>query len=361
LPEYGLHIDGGVRRDSIWPTILALKITQARAIPSIVLHYADVAQPEAYDVGTGVHVLFATLVHHLSIYFGDHSPESLLPLLAEQYATMLAFLKSQWQSITAFLPGVEFLDDTTMPKLLAARALGGPVDHSLRSFLSWGLTREMPPAIRQAFVPLSLIKHDAFLVLLEAQVGKTTYTLSTGVGSRPQPESQVSAWILEQKHLAKAGHLPQATFALRLEDFPKSASGFRHLTTARNIVYLSDSWSDVLSCLQTAYPRLAALRHYGAPDLPVMVYVSNSIKPGRIFGDPFTGQLTAYAYTFAKSGPGSLSRLVLAYFPHQVYAQLFSAEGRFRSNKGITLMRELVDVAVFHGGMAVLLNTGKVI
>ena len=91
--------------------------------------------------------------------------------------------------------------------------------------------------------------------------------------------------------------------------------------------------------------------------MPVFVYVSNSLKPGRLFGDPFTGQLSAYSTAFGKFDRSS--RLVVAYYPHQVHPQAI-LDGETAHNKGITLMEELTDLIIFHAGVAVDLKTKKV-
>lgn len=94
------------------------------------------------------------------------------------------------------------------------------------------------------------------------------------------------------------------------------------------------------------------------PAKPTLVYISNSLKPGRIFGDPFTGQIAAFATIFGKLDPEP--RYVLAYFPHQAYTQAITGE-QDKSNKGLTLMRELTDMLLFGGGVAVILQSNAVL
>lgn len=360
LPEYGLHIDQGERRDSIWPTIFALKLTLYYGIPSVVLHYAEHGKPEAYDAGTGMRRLFESLAFQLEIYLGFHKPSDFLPNLTEQYGTMLAFVKSQWPEMTRFLPGEELLENPLTAQRLAARAIGGEIPKALGSFLVWKNLDEVPDYVREITRPQSLIKADPFLSRVEQQVGVSCYTLSNNTGSRPQPPREVAACIEQQSRMARSyGTLrPAAVFSLRLDDFPKSPGGGRHLTTAKNVIYLFDSWKSLFDCLVYAYPRLGALRAKVPANRPALLYVSNSIKPGRIFGDPFTGQLAAYSFVFGKDA--SAPRTVVAYYPHQVYTQLFNANG-FNKNKGITLMRDAADYAIFHGGVAVNMKTGEVI
>lgn len=128
--------------------------------------------------------------------------------------------------------------------------------------------------------------------------------------------------------------------------------------------FLHSQWKNMIDFLPSeklvnisAYPRLqnhlSKLEH----DLPVFVYVSNSLKPGRLFGDPFTGQLSAYSTALGKfDSPG---RMVVAYFPHQVHTQAITAKGA-AINKGMTLMTELTDFIIFHSRIVVNLRTQEV-
>lgn len=362
LPEYGLHVDGGERRDSIWPTVLALKLTAMFGIPSVVLHYAEKGKPEAYDAGTGVRVLFGSLANRIKVYLGLADGSSLVSGLEDQYGTMLSFIRSQWQEMTRFLPGEAALARVETARAFALRALGQPLPSEFAGFIAWPRIAGVPSGVRKSLKPGSLLKHDAFLERLEATVGTSTYTLSDNAGSRPQPVLSVREWIRQQQQLSDYSALvPRPTFSLNVADFPESKSGLLHVTTAKNILYLCDEWSQVVECISGAYARLKKLLGLFPANTPTMVYVSNSLLPGRIFGDPFTGQLTAYAATFARSGTGKPNRIVLAYYPHQVHNQLFDKRGEFKKNKGITLMRELVDIAVFHAGVAVVLKSGAAI
>ena len=82
-----------------------------------------------------------------------------------------------------------------------------------------------------------------------------------------------------------------------------------------------------------------------------MVYISNSLRPGRIFGDPFTGQISAYSTAFGKFDTNP--RLVVAYFPHQSFSQFLDTKNKLISNKGFVLMRELVDFVILGGGVII--------
>jgi len=177
--------------------------------------------------------------------------------------------------------------------------------------------------------------------------------------SRPQEKEDVAEWIAQQKAMFKTNKLANANFTLTLSDFPKSEAGRLHLTTAKNVFYLMDSNRDVEAAIRKAFPRLenAAIEGDGL----AFLYISNSLKPGRIFGDPFTGQLSAFANIFTKDVLGQKTRTAIAYYPHQVHTQLVADDGVFKKNKGITIMRDLLDYAIFQGGVLVNLKTGKIL
>ena len=86
-----------------------------------------------------------------------------------------------------------------------------------------------------------------------------------------------------------------------------------------------------------------------------IVYISNSLKPGRIFGDPFTGQISCYSTVFGKFENNP--RLVIAYFPHQSFSQFLDTKKKLIENKGYTLMRELVDIIILGGGVVIKFNS----
>jgi hypothetical protein len=116
------------------------------------------------------------------------------------------------------------------------------------------------------------------------------------------------------------------------------------VTTATNILYLCDSAKEVAAILASVFPRLKDRLSLGAS--PALVYVSNSVKPGRIFGDPYTGQFSAFSWIFG--GASNARRLKIAYFPHQSRG-LMKPEIAGK-NKGQTVFTSLADYIVFGGG-----------
>jgi hypothetical protein len=357
LSEYGLHRDGGIRRDSIWPTVMALKLTQDKGLPSVVLHYSDAENPETYSIGSGVATLFSTLLTLLRNHSrGEDLLAGAAAPLEGQYRSMLAFVGSQWSRMLHFLPGAEALEDEALPANYAAAATDDDRAEEIiwsSRFLRWPGAAALPAAARELQATRPLIKHDPLAARLEADVGAgLAYGLSQNSGSRPQRAGSLEGWLDRQRRLFAAGPPldPPAEFAPEIADFPATASGNRHVTTASRIVFLYDRWSDVRASVEAVFPRLAGKLDGEAGERPALVYVSNSVKPGRIFGDPFSGQIAAYAVAFGALDPEP--RVVLAYFPHQAFPQALGGIAA-RANKGLTIMKELTDYLLFGGGVAV--------
>lgn len=366
ISEFGVHRDGGVRRDSIWPTIAAVKLSILKNTPCLVLHYSDIDNPEDYNSGTGVNLLFRSLFQILTNHlFGKGRYADLQKLLTGQYAQMLNFVLSQWENIIDFLPSEKIVKDPDTARILAEIATGNTANKkSIAGLLEWPVISGVPMNIRDKWVKKDLLKFDPLCARMEQDIedGKAYYLSDNAGSGKPPTTAQVKGWIELQKQLfKKTGKLtPPAAFAMKLDDFPDTGTGRgrRHLTTAKNIVYLYDSWNAYVDTVINAYPRLKTHLKKKDNDIPVFVYVSNSIKPGRLFGDPFTGQLAAYSTAFGKFDPSP--RMVVAYFPHQVHTQALQ-NGVASSNKGMTLMTELTDYIIFHAGVAVNLSKKEVL
>jgi hypothetical protein len=361
LGEFGTHVDGGVRRDSIWPTILALKLSCIQRTPCAVLHYSDLEHPEDYSFGEGVNSLYGALAKLIGIHLGINTKKDLLPILTEQYRHMIDFIDSQWMQQVSHIPQKELLDDPkTAANIAGLVTAEEKLDNSLLDFFNWGPTNKLPKNLYEAIKPGGIIKPDSFIARIENIVAqKRAYTLSGNAGSRPQNKEEVVEWISQQKLLFKENKIGDARFTLSLSDFPKSEAGRLHLTTAKNVFYLIDSIRDIETAMHEAFPRKKGVKLDG--EGLAFLYISNSLKPGRIFGDPFTGQLSAYGNIFTKNVLGQKTRIAVAYYPHQVHTQLVTSEGVSKKNKGITIMRDLLDYAIFQGGVLVNLKTGKIL
>ena len=274
---------------------------------------------------------------------------------------MLSFVDTQGKRMVNYIPKSDLLNESTTAKKIAELVTANKItDNSLLDFFNWEETIKLPKKIYDNITPGGYIKKDPVVIGLEKLVAnKKGYNLSSNAGSRPQDKDKMLEWINQQKKLFNLSDVKELKFSLSLKDFPQSESGRYHLTTAKNVFYLFDSTLDVINSLKESFPRLKKL---SIPlDKKAFFYISNSMKPGRIFGDPFTGQLSAFTNIFTKNVLGEKTRISFAYYPHQVHTQLFDNSMDFKKNKGIIMMRELLDYAIFHGGVVINMKTGKII
>ena len=156
LSEYGTHIDGGIRRASIWPTILSLKLSCIHGVPSMVLHYSDKSQPEDYTAGKGYKELFKIIIACVMSWAKLSSREMLVPILSEQYRDMLDFVSDQQNNITKFIPGIYELNKDTpsnIAKYVIADENGDASELGLINYLNWGATNELPADIYSGITP----------------------------------------------------------------------------------------------------------------------------------------------------------------------------------------------------------------
>jgi hypothetical protein len=361
IGEFGIHKDGGVRRDSIWPSILALRLSNIYETPSIVLHYSDAENPEDYSVGEGLTTLFESIVAYIENYYNLKTKESLIETLTPQYQKMFLFINSQWKSIIKYLPDAKNLLDKNIAKAVAEKTFGLKSNTKiLENLLVWSKTEDLPSSVLEKSSSNGYINYDPFVVELERLVDeKKAYNLVIGAGSKPQKEKDIEQWVAAQESLWEKSIVDKKPLVFKKLKFSETANGNFHLTTAKNVFYLIDKFKDLDACFKNSFnPSKGWITEY---NLPILLFIANSMKPGRIFGDPFTGQLSAYCNIFSKNNAGKKIRLSVAYYPYQVHTQLFDNKNQFRQNKGITIMRELLDFAIFHNGVLVNLKTGAII
>lgn len=351
LSQFGTHIDEGTRQASPWPALMAVALTATFRTPNVVLLYSSAEDPENYAAGAGMPQLFKALATMLQNFCAERPLfERMSEILTSHYSAMLKFIHDTYRNVTDFLPSAEILGESTTAGKLAAIATGADGGRSSFPLLEWPLFTGLPAAVKKQQNAGTFLKADAFLSVVEnCRDRRTVYTLSGNAGSRPQPESDLSDWIAEQKSLhTRAEPLsPSVTFALDVAAFPRSESGLRHVTTAKNILYLADSTKELFALLAEIFPRLKGKLSI-ATDQPALLYVSNSVKPGRIFGDPYTGQFAAFSWIFG--GTVANPRTRLAYFPHHSHGVL-RLDRRTR-NKGQLLFLSRADYLIFHSGAA---------
>ena len=349
LVQYGVHLDQGTRQASVWPSLMAIALTTTFRTPSMVLFYSSLSSPEDYAEGEGVAQLFSILGGMLRNFVQRRQLLNGLEYeLAGQFASMLNFVRETYANVTTFIPHEELLGTQGSAHLLADLASGRTVAQDTFPFLDWPLFSDLPAPVQQRQRPGGFLKADSFLHKLEAARGhKEAYTLSENAGSRPQPLQNLTEWVQQQQRIhARAPKLePPVPFTVVLGEFPPSESGLRHVTTAKNILYLVDKTSTVIGALTSTFPRLAG-KTFGSPSSPALVYVSNSVKPSRIWGDPYTGQFAAFAWIFG--GTGSTRRTRFAYFPHQSHGVLNLIRGS--RTKGARIFLSLADYLVFMAG-----------
>ncbi len=366
VSEYGEHIDGGVRRDNIWPSIAAIKLTMAKKTPCIVLHYSDIDNIEDYNSGKGLNLLFTTISLIIDNYINNNYVyHNLEEIIAIQYKEMIKFISSQWKKVIDFLPSENLILSAETPNAIARMALNKENQEDIilkENLLVWPLTNDVPSSILNKQKGKPLIKYDKLSELLEQDVSSNKcYILSNKASSgKPTKKEKIKGWIDKQKALFNKEPKvePSTSFTMDISDFPETENGNIHVTTSKNIVYLYDKWKDLEQAIVKAYPRLKNKIRI-EENRPILVYVSNSIKPGRLFGDPYTGQLSAYSTCFGRFD--STNRAVIIYFPHQVHTQAFNKKNTITKNKGTTLFTELTDYIIFNTGIAISLKDGKVL
>ena len=362
IGEFAEHKDGGIRRDSIWPTILAIRLSNVYRTPSVTLHYSDKDNPGDYDTGTGVMTLFESISVFIKEHFGKATKNDLFELLLPQYEAMNAFVDSQWEAMINYMPLNNKLKDKKIAEELVKNSIGtGCLTPISKKFYCWPVVADLPKDYVKTIVPNGYINEEKIVLKLEKLVLlKKAYNLVTGAGSgQPQKLSKIKNWIIKQKTLSKKSKVFIGPLIFDKMKFLKTDNGNYHLTTAKNVFYLVNDSKEIETILTTSFKYKTRL-HF-EKKIPVFFYISNSITPGRIFGDPFTGQLSAYANIFTKNNAGEKERLSIAYYPYQVHNQLFDKNGKFNSNKGIIIMRDLLDYAIFHGGVIVNLKSGEII
>jgi len=346
LSQYGTHADEGIRQASPWPALMSMGITKLQRTPNLVLLYSSENEPEDYSKGEGKQQLFSVLAT-IIVNFAEDKPilRNTERQLEIQYRSMLNFISDTIGNVSDFIPGENELTAKETPLRLAKIASGSSCDDI--PLLNWPKFSKLPVNFQNKQKKSKLIKNDEFLAKLESQkVKRTVYTLSSNAGSRPQPEDDLSDWVRAQNAAEKSAPLivPAVELSLKISDFPSSKGGLRHVTTATNILYLCDSAKEVATLLTSVFPRLKSRLDFA--DKPALVYVSNSVKPGRIFGDPYTGQFSAFSWIFG--GTSDTQRIKIAYFPHQ--SRGLMKPDIAGKNKGQTVFISLADYIVFGGG-----------
>lgn len=364
LPEYGMHKDGGVRRTSIWPTLLALKLSLQFQVPSISLLYSDIDNPEDYSKGTGLSILFEYAFYltkkHLNL-LDKKEYDKLNEIITSEIINMCAFVVSQWENIIRFFPDMADFSNKDKIDSLCRRIMGdSSSSFDIEHFLHWPLCkdRKIPNEFKE--IALGFINEEAFLKHLDGCVmDNKGYVISEGAGSKPQTKSDIKAWLkLQEKQSARY----DLDYKLPIKDFKKTKNGNYHITTSKNITYLIDT----IDCIEKAYKSVFPARNVSIKQLlknydlsPVFLYVCNSLTPRRMFGDPFTGQFSAFSNIFCYSGSYKKTRTSIIYLPYQS-AGFFYQGDKLIENKGMSIYTLLADLIICNNGYVIsLLENGK--
>jgi hypothetical protein len=112
LGEYGIHINGGVRRSSIWPVYLGLKLSSQYKVPSLTLFYGSSTHPGSYSVGSGVSIL--TQISHTFImeWLGHNMEAEKKKLLKKVFRDMCSFVRSQGVQMLDYVAGMDVMDES---------------------------------------------------------------------------------------------------------------------------------------------------------------------------------------------------------------------------------------------------------
>jgi hypothetical protein len=121
VSEYGLHKDGGLRRSSIWPLYLALKLSTQFQVPSLTLLYSNREHPEDYDYGSGVHDLATISCLYVLEWLGEQVKEEKEAALSRVFKEMGEFILGHTGEISPNLPGRALLTDESFLHLIAER------------------------------------------------------------------------------------------------------------------------------------------------------------------------------------------------------------------------------------------------
>ena len=122
MGQYGLHIDGGIRTNSIWPGYLGLKLSLQYCIPSLNLQYGSITNPEDISYGEGFDLLSKFIAVYVYQFLGSPvNKQSFKDLLKIIYKTMGEFINQQADKITTYLPARELLTKDEFLEILTDR------------------------------------------------------------------------------------------------------------------------------------------------------------------------------------------------------------------------------------------------
>jgi len=121
MGEYGLHKDGGVRRTSIWPAYLSIKLSGQFTCPSLILTYGDKEHYDDYNVGYGLQqtgqFVYLALAKKAKLNVKTEEKN----LYKAVFQDMAGFILNQMDEIAPFCPGKQMLGREDFAEFLASR------------------------------------------------------------------------------------------------------------------------------------------------------------------------------------------------------------------------------------------------
>ena len=345
LPEYGLHKDGGIRRASIWPYMLGLKLSSQYKTISLLLTFGDEGHPEDYSVGPGPGLMFDLAQSYVLEYIDEAN---------EEWQTIRRECLTQIDKDMR-----QFILDRA-PEMLKVSPKFGPAD-SGNFELEWPLAPEVKN--ENAFATPDLVREDNFLsAVYDIVEKKRAYTLVPGSGSKPQSKARLESyakWHVDGVKSHPNQPVGYAGYKADISQFPETDSGNFHLTSSSDITFMIDDGADLSKAYKTAFPSRPDTASESLNRMvsakPTFLYTSASMKAGRVFGDPYAGQLSCFTKLLAYGDDDRKTRIVVAYFPLQSYA-IFpptTLDSWEAVSKGLNLYVRMVDVIICEGGVLV--------
>ena len=228
---------------------------------------------------------------------------------------------------------------------------------NLRSKFLWPLAKDTAIALKGQ----PLYKKDIFLQCVENLVDRRqAWAPIVGETKRTESESKLNEWVKEQtdkmRSLERLKNWNKGV-SISLTEFPRVSADKRILATSKSILHLIDSTDELISCLRAAFGTniATATRQVLECSIPALLFVTNSVESGgRAFsGDPFTGQVAAFARIFCYDILGGKERNFIAYYPHQLYTQFFNSSGNKAENKGVNVLQSLADLIITAKGVLI--------
>ena len=112
ITEYGIHKDGGIRKNSIWAAYFGIKLSSQYKTPSLTLLFGNSEHPEDYQYGKGITYLAQLTNLYILKELNINVNKELETLMNNIIKDMADFILSQKIRICKNLPGSNIISDT---------------------------------------------------------------------------------------------------------------------------------------------------------------------------------------------------------------------------------------------------------